>query len=117
MARSKPVISERVEILRIQESQKTRRYLILTVGFIVSLGIIAWAAVQIAEKPPWLIFALAILAALAGPSSLLLVFVRYVWRWTKRHISRETKLESQADPNRSSSALNSDGTDPPESLP
>jgi hypothetical protein len=108
---------EQVDILRIRETQKTLRYLILTFGIVTSLGLIAWAAVRMTEKPPWLVLALAILAASSGPTALLLYTVRYVRRWTRDHMGRTAELERIIDPARTTSSLNPDGTDPPESLP
>lgn len=108
---------EQVEILRIRETQKTLRYLILTLGTVTALGLIVWAAVRMTEKPPWLVLALAILASLSGPSGLLVFTVRYVWRWTRTHMGRTAELERLNDPARTTSSLNPDGTDPPDSLP
>ncbi len=117
MAKDKPDQTEQIEILRIRETEKTKRYVILTLGVVSSLGIIAWAAVRLMDKPPWLAFALAVLAALSGPSTLLAITVRFVWSWTSRHMGRTARLEMTVDPNRSTSSLNPDGTDPPEALP
>lgn len=118
MARKKaPRHSEQVEIIRIRETQTTRRILIITVGIVASIGIIAWAAVRIMERPAWLVFALAVLAALSGPTGLLVLGVRYVKRWTRRHVTRQAQLERQVDPGRTSSNLNPDGTDPSETQP
>jgi len=46
----------------------TIRWAFTLIGLVAAIGIIALAAVRIAEKPAWLTFALAILATLSAPS-------------------------------------------------
>lgn len=76
--------------------------------------------VQIMNKPPWLV-AVTALIALAGsfiaPSILSLRTTAYIQSWTIRNLSRQSKIEKELDPGRSSSRLRRDGSDPRELEP
>jgi hypothetical protein len=77
-----------LEKLRIVEREKTKRLAILSFFGTVSLAIIAWAAVRMTDKPPWLVFALAILAAVGGPSIVMIRAERRLRREVEIRISR-----------------------------
>jgi uncharacterized membrane protein len=71
--RRRPTNKFDVAETRILECFRTIR---LVAGFVcgtASIGIIAWAAVKISDKPAWLTFALAVLTALSGPTIYLVV--------------------------------------------
>ncbi|MEX2187488.1 MAG: hypothetical protein WD875_11865 [Pirellulales bacterium] len=100
-----------VEIVRIQETERTKRSAILGVVFLGGLAMICWAVVKLSESPPWL-QALAILVGTGGPA---------VWMWRMRvrfrsYMARDherlRQLEIEADGKRGSSGMNADGTTP-----
>ena len=64
-----------LEWTRVIEREKTHRLATLCLFGTISVGIIAWAAVRITDKPPWLVFALSIVAVLTPPSLL----IRSLW--------------------------------------
>jgi hypothetical protein len=76
-----------LEKLKILEREKTWRLGILSFFGTIAIGIIAWSTVRMTDKPSWLVFALAILAALGGPS---VVMFR-----AEARLKREIKLRGQ----------------------
>jgi hypothetical protein len=57
-----------IELHRITEFHRTVRTIVLCFFGTTALAIIAWAAVRITDKPPWLQFALAVLGVIVVPS-------------------------------------------------
>lgn len=93
MARTK---SDAVEIERLRvglekhkilEREKTWRLGILSFFGTIAVGIIAWSTVRMTDRPSWLVFALAVLTALGGPS---IVMYR-----AEARLKREIKLREQ----------------------
>jgi len=75
MAKLKPEESDKVKLerirseieqLRIIEGNKTRRHLGLGALATITTGILASAVVRMTEKPPWLVFGLAVVSAVGG---------------------------------------------------
>lgn len=69
-----------LEKLRITEREKTKRLAIASFFGTIALGIIAWSVVRMTDRPPWLVFALAVLAACGGPSLMILRIERRLSR-------------------------------------
>lgn len=72
---ARPKSQEDIELARIKADLERARAICNTivwcfsiVGGVISIGIIAWATVQITDKPAWLEFGLAILGAGSPPS-------------------------------------------------
>lgn len=98
-----------------------------TIRFFFGCALVGWLALQArigiveyAKKEPWesvMLGLFGLIATLAAPSVLLAMYGRFVGVFTARIISRLTKLEREKDPDRTSSHLNPDGTDPEEAHP
>lgn len=116
--RGKPSESDTIKILRISEGHKTARWAIVAAVVLLSIAMIIYAVIKISEKTWWEMLFAIVLAALgiaAGGQSLLFwrINVR-IRRYTASNQGRVADLEKAKDPDRSSSALLPDGTNPPE---
>lgn len=87
-----------VEITRIVEGHKTTRFITAGVVIVILVLIIAVSYVTIV-KPPWLTFVLALIA----PTGLVGILIRIHLRYVKNVHRRTERLETQIDPNRTSS--------------
>jgi len=112
--RPKRPLEERVAIHA--EWAKTIRVGFIVAGVFGSIWIIKDGVVELVKDSPW-VQALKLVAALVlGPVPLSLVMYKYrqyILRFTLTNITRTSQLEKEIDPERTSSSLLEDGTDPP----
>lgn len=115
--RKPPVDIRRTQIV---ERHKTIRLVAICALIAVCVWKISDAAVELLAKPPWVSVVAAIIAALGSG----LIQVPILWRirvrvrrFTSEVVSRNRTLEQLENPERSSSDLMPDGTDPPGDAP
>jgi TRAP-type C4-dicarboxylate transport system permease small subunit len=121
MARRKPNPTDN-EVILIRNAQ-----IYTTIRFTVCCALIGWFGLQIrigfvefTKKEAWESVSLALITAivsLLAPSVAFGLLLRWVRKFTARTIGRLTRLETEVDPERTTSHMNPDGTDPEESHP
>lgn len=123
MAKDKPTEND-VVIVRVTETTKRLRLVVLGLLTAFALWLLKDGYVHyLASKPKteaWERVVSNILTAvvsLAAPSCVTIYLWKKVRAFTKRIIGRLTSLEADADPKRTTSGLQSDGTDPPGATP
>jgi hypothetical protein len=111
--RRKRPLDERIAI--VHEINKTVRAAIFTSGAVGATWIVVDGLVKMADNP-W-VAALKILLSVGGasvvPSLIIKIYIDRTKQFTSDTASRIQKLELEKDPQRTSSALLKDGTDPP----
>lgn len=112
--RRKPPVD--VRIVQTRELHRTLRVLIICTLIGVCVWKISDAVVDLMDKPPWLVALSTLLsvfgAAFAQTPTFWFVFYR-VRKFTRETVSRRSEIEASIDPERTSSDLREDGTDPP----
>ncbi len=94
-----------IELARVIERGRTIRAITYTIGVVVSIGLIVYGAIEIAEvlqKPAWLQLTLAI----AGPlisTPVFIVLLRSRAKYIEKTHRRLVELEKRLDPGRQSS--------------
>lgn len=109
-----------VRLTRVHETAQTIRYGFVSLVICVCLYQIRVGFVEFTKKEPWENVALALIwlvGTFFAPSALNYKMTRRFRSFTKRTIARLTRLEEEADPGRSTSDLNADGSDPNERRP
>ena len=106
-------ISDDVQIAKMKYDFRGR---LATYALILGIvWVIADAWVKVAEinrKPAWLTALIVVLGAIGlGPLGFFKLIMKRIRRFTKEEAARRSRLETQVDPGRTSSGLNSDGTD------
>ena len=122
MAKKKPVAAKTDdlgnELYRIRETQKTWRWLIVSVGLVLGIWLVTDAIVKVAQKE--IAFWQQLLLAIGVPTVLsLLPTSSWIFRfrsYMKRDHGRIIELESRLDADRESSGTNTDGTVPNDSI-
>lgn len=110
MAKKTP---EDVTIARYAEIGRTIRWIAICILFGWCFWAITDAAVKLMDRPPWLVALLSILSCSLPFAVLLRRLLRRIRRYTKFVATRLARLEEEHDPDRTSSGLMEDGTDPP----
>ncbi len=106
-----------------EENEKHTRHLLVvhethrTIRWVTTCAVIAfglWLCMPVVEKvlvkPPWLTLSLALVVALAAPSSVMKAMFGLLHRNIKRLSARSRSYEQKDDPNRTSSDLEPDGS-------
>jgi hypothetical protein len=99
-----------LQALNSREFYRTIRWGIVAAGIFGCVGWITWAYVKKGDTPVWQAILQASLPALF-PTAIAYRWRRRLRQYMKSVAERFNKLESSIDPNRTSSGLNSDGTD------
>jgi phosphatidylglycerophosphate synthase len=95
-----------VGYVRVVEIHRTIRTVVICATILLGLAIIAYVAVKLLNKPPWLQIAIILLA----PSGLLVTLFRVHRRYIRVHNERLRRLEAERDPGRTSSGLEKNGS-------
>ncbi len=101
------------------EWAKTVRVGCITAGVVASIWIIKNGIVELANESPWVQALKLICSVLIAQGPFAVVFYRYrraIRKYTQEVTSRLAALERKEDPERTSSSLLEDGTDPPGAL-
>ena len=100
-----------VEMARVEETGWTIRFVTACACGTISLGAIAWAAVQIADRPAWLTLGLASLSLLAPPATWGIIHYRRVHRLyieLKDQIEEGNEDQGKRSPDRPDAGSSSD---------
>jgi len=103
-----------IAFVRICEDHRTRRFYALMATIVLLAGILAWAIVRIVDKPWWSALLVALVTIVTGQSGLFWFLNRRFGRYTRLNQSRVANFEKRLDPRRSSSQMQTDGSNPPE---
>lgn len=95
-----------VEIARIQERGRTIRTAVIASAIVLGLLILTVGvvkAIEVLEKPPWLVLVAIIVAALLGPTGVITVLLKSRRKAIEKDHRIRAKLEQEIDHTRTSS--------------
>jgi hypothetical protein len=101
-----------VQITAITEFFRAVRWAIITAGFVCCAWLVTAAAVNLLDKPPWLILSLAVLSGVVPSVGPTWIVIKLSRTRIKKLTARIAELEKTVNQTRSSSALRPDGTLP-----